>query len=206
MQLSENFVLEEFLRSQTAECTGGAMLDRQMNPERVIVENLQHLVTRALQPLRTLLRTPFQITSGYRCDELNSRIGGSSNSRHRFGQAADVILSDHFVNDTDPSIQRIRRIIDNKILKKIERLPRDDVNANFYLFATVCFYLTETDVDQVIHEYGEPGRPAWVHIASSRERNKRDIVIIPKAPAMENNRLSLEEALLVGCDWSQTRS
>lgn len=199
MRFSENFDLQEFLRSQTAERHGGEMLAQQMNPDRAIVENLQHLVTHAIQPLRTLLCTPFQITSGYRCDELNTHIGGSTNSQHRFGQAADVVMLDNFVNDPNPAIQRIKTIIDNKILKQIGRLPQSGVNANFYLFATACFYLNKTDVDQVIHEYGEPGRPAWVHISSSLQRNKREIVIIPKPQDLETNRLSLEEAMLMGC-------
>ncbi len=198
MRISENFSLQEFLRSQTAERQGGDLRAQQNNPDRTIVENLQHLVNTAIQPLRTLLRTPFQITSGYRCEELNQRIGGSTNSQHRFGQAADVIMLDTFVNDPNPAIQRIKKIIDNKILKKIGRLPQSGVNANFYLFATACFYLNKTDVDQVIHEYGEPGRPAWVHISSSPQRNKREIVIIPKPDDLETNRLSLEEALLMG--------
>jgi hypothetical protein len=156
-------------------------------------------VAKVLQPLRTLLRTPFQITSGYRCDELNTRIGGSVNSQHRLGQAADVVLSPQFVNDPNPAFQRIRKIIDNKILKKIGRLPQDGVNSNFYLFATACFYLDETDIDQVIHEYGHPGRPAWVHVSCSHQRNKREIMIMPKPHGMENRRLTMEEALIIGC-------
>lgn len=200
MRLSENFALQEFLRSQTAQRQGGEMLSKQMNPDHNIVENLQYLVTKALQPLRTLLRTPFQITSGYRCQELNTRIGGSSNSQHCFGQAADVVMFDNFLNEPNPVFERIKKIIDHKILKKIGRLPRTHANANFYLFATACFFINETDVDQVIHEYGQPGQPAWVHISSSPKRNKREIVIIPKPQDFAHNRLSLEEALMMGCD------
>ena len=199
MRLSDNFVLQEFLRSQTAERQGGDMLAQQMNPDRVIVENLQNLVANVLQPLRTLLRTPFQITSGYRCEDLNRRIGGSDNSQHCVGQAADVVMSDTFVNDPHPSIQRIKRIIDKKILKKIGKLPQNGVNSNFYLFATACFFLDETDIDQVIHEYGHPGRPAWVHVSCSPKRNKREIMILPKPEDLVSRRLSLEEAVSIGC-------
>ena len=199
MRLSENFVLQEFLRSQTAERQGGEMLLQQMDPDHTVLDNLQNLVTNVLQPLRTLLRTPFQITSGFRCDDLNRRIGGSINSQHCVGQAADVVMSHTFVNDPHPSIRRIKRIIDNKILKKIGKLPKNGVNANFYLFATACFYLDETDIDQVIHEYGHPGRPAWVHVSCSPQRNKREIMILPKPQDLESKRLSLEEAMAMGC-------
>lgn len=87
MKLSENFTLEEFLFSQTA--------TRQripMEPDEHVIKNLQDLVDRCLQPLRTRIGTPIRVTSGYRPPRLNTMIGGSKTSAHRFGRAADIIV------------------------------------------------------------------------------------------------------------------
>ena len=40
---------------------------------------------------RALLKRPIHITSGFRCPELNARIGGSKTSAHLEGRAADFI-------------------------------------------------------------------------------------------------------------------
>lgn len=84
MQLSKNFALHEFVRSQTAS-------RHQINntPPHDSVVALTHLVANLLQPLRDFLGRPITITSGFRCFDLNQRIGGSQNSQHMVGEAAD---------------------------------------------------------------------------------------------------------------------
>lgn len=196
MQLTKNFSLIEFLRSQTATRKGGEMLAAQMNPPARIVDNLRYLSVNTLQPLRTLLRTPFTISSGYRSPELNSHVGGSAKSQHMQGEAADIIMFGAFFDEDRPVQRRIHTILNNRIYDTIGRTPRKDCNANFYLFAAASLYLAEIDIDQVIHEYGSPGKPEWVHLASSRERNKREILLIAKG---QRNKLTLEEALELGC-------
>ena len=84
MNLSENFVLDEFLVSQTASRQG---IDNIPSPE--VVENLRNLVVNILQPLRNKLG-PMCISSGFRCPQLNSAIGGAVNSQHIYGMAADI--------------------------------------------------------------------------------------------------------------------
>jgi hypothetical protein len=56
------------------------------------IENLKFLCENVLEPLREFLNSPIIITSGFRCPELNNRIGGSSRSYHMKGLAADFIL------------------------------------------------------------------------------------------------------------------
>ena len=51
---------------------------------------LYALVQEVLDPLRKLIGTPIHVTSGYRCEELNAKVGGVPTSKHRFGQAADI--------------------------------------------------------------------------------------------------------------------
>lgn len=43
-----------------------------------------------LQALRDDVGTPLNIVSGYRCQRDNRRVGGSTNSRHLIGGAADI--------------------------------------------------------------------------------------------------------------------
>lgn len=179
MQLSENFTLGEFLRSDTAEKHVG-IVEQQYNPPEEIIDNLSYLCTHTLQPIRDKLGAPMKITSGYRCKPLNDLVGSTDRSQHLVGQAADVQLSVTFNKNT--------RYLNaaNKIRSRVKILTgrelRDDVNANFYLFCYVCLQLEQLNIDQVIHEFGSGlGKPAWVHIASSSGgRDTRQILTLGK--------------------------
>ena len=52
--------------------------------------NLERLVSRVLDPLREAWGSPIIVTSGYRCPELNARVGGVKTSYHPRGMAADI--------------------------------------------------------------------------------------------------------------------
>jgi zinc D-Ala-D-Ala carboxypeptidase len=84
-RLSRDFLLREFLYSETAERAGRAIV-----PPPEVVANLRMLCVELLQPLRNYIGRPFMITSGYRPDWLNRMIGGSLTSAHMYGLAADV--------------------------------------------------------------------------------------------------------------------
>lgn len=87
MRLSKNFTLEEFIYSKTA------LREHISNvANQDIIKNLGALVQNVLQPLRDRLNKIVNITSGYRCPELNKKVGGASNSQHQYGQAADIIV------------------------------------------------------------------------------------------------------------------
>lgn len=60
-----------------------------------IKTNLRRLCENLLEPLRTHLDTPIQITSGYRTPKHNRLVGGVANSAHLHGLAADFVLSGH---------------------------------------------------------------------------------------------------------------
>ena len=90
MNLSENFTLEEMLKSQTAERNG---YKEQFTPEQEAIDNLKLLCEKILQPLREHIALPLTISSGYRCNRVNGNVAGaSSTSQHPKGQAADVEL------------------------------------------------------------------------------------------------------------------
>lgn len=61
-------------------------------PSVMELNNLTSLVEHLLDPLRELLGKPINVSSGYRCKALNSKVGGSKTSQHMKGQAADIYL------------------------------------------------------------------------------------------------------------------
>lgn len=85
MNLTKNFQLWEFVKSATADRLG---IDNTPNEEEI--ENLRKLCKEILQPARDALG-PLRISSGFRSEELNTKVGGVENSDHRLGFAADVI-------------------------------------------------------------------------------------------------------------------
>lgn len=85
MNLSDNFTLEEMIRSDAA-----VRLGIHNVPNIDQMANLQRLCVEILEPLRAAIGKPIRITSGLRVPILNTIIGGASNSDHCLGRAADI--------------------------------------------------------------------------------------------------------------------
>ena len=84
MKLSNNFRLNELIRSQTAERKG---IDNTPSAEHQ--ENLKSLCTNVLQPIRDHFGKVVTVSSGYRSPELCIAIGSKTTSQHAKGEAAD---------------------------------------------------------------------------------------------------------------------
>lgn len=84
MNLSKNFTLKEFTKSQSAERLG---IDN--TPQGEHLESAKLLFEKVIQPVREFFG-PTVINSGYRSPELNAAIGGSPTSQHCNGQACDI--------------------------------------------------------------------------------------------------------------------
>jgi hypothetical protein len=84
VRLSENFSLQEFTKSQTAERKG---IDN--TPVEGHLENAKALFENVVQPVRDNFGVTV-INSGYRSGDLNYAIGGSNTSQHCKGQAVDI--------------------------------------------------------------------------------------------------------------------
>jgi hypothetical protein len=84
MKLTENFQLAEFTQSDTALRLGIKNI-----PSPTVIGNLK-IVADGLEKIRALLGHPITVTSGYRSPTLNRAIGGSTNSAHCLGYAADI--------------------------------------------------------------------------------------------------------------------
>jgi hypothetical protein len=121
-------------------------------------------------------------------------VGGSATSQHVKGEAADCSLSVLFL--TDERARPAREKIRTGVAAATGRQLRPDVGADGYLFAHVCLNLDALDIDQVIHEYGGGfGAPAWVHMSSSRQRDRRQILLVGSYTNNSYITGSVEEAL-----------
>lgn len=86
MHLTQNFTLEEFVRSATATAHH---IDN--TPSENVIANLKALCENVLQPLRNQFGA-ITIGSGFRCAKVNKLVHGASNSQHMTGEAADIHL------------------------------------------------------------------------------------------------------------------
>lgn len=85
MKISKNFSYDELVYSATAERLG---LDNTPNEKEKA--NLVRLVLEILQPIRDKWGRPIVVTSGFRSEAVNKAVGGTRNSQHRLGEAADI--------------------------------------------------------------------------------------------------------------------
>ena len=80
------FTINELTASATALREG---IDNR--PSKCAYHLLHVLVDQLLDPIREAWGEPIVVSSGYRCKELNTLIGGVKNSHHILGCAADII-------------------------------------------------------------------------------------------------------------------
>lgn len=108
MKITPHFSLSEFSRSSTAEF----LHIRNSIPDSVI-PNIKRLCS-VLEHARSIIGCPIIISSGYRCEKLNSVVGGSPKSYHRLGRAADLYPANgdldnlFFVLQSLPHVELIR--------------------------------------------------------------------------------------------------
>ena len=82
-----NFSISELIYSDTA-------IKHNINnmPDIKSLDNMLNLIYYCLQPIREKLNKPMIISSGYRCREVNSLVGGAQNSQHLKGEAVDFMV------------------------------------------------------------------------------------------------------------------
>ena len=79
-RLTANFTLAELTKTR---------FDLDNTPSPHVVQNLQLLAEKVLQPLRDAVG-PVNVTSGYRSKLVNQAVNGARNSDHLYGYAADL--------------------------------------------------------------------------------------------------------------------
>ena len=80
------FTISELTSSATALREG---IDNR--PSKCAYHLLHVLVDQLLDPIREAWGEPIVVSSGYRCKELNTLVGGAQHSHHLIGCAADLI-------------------------------------------------------------------------------------------------------------------
>jgi zinc D-Ala-D-Ala carboxypeptidase len=124
MNLSAHFTLAEFTDSQTAARQG---IDN--TPPADVVERLKR-TAQGLEAVRVRLGcAPIVISSGYRSPALNAAIGGSKNSQHMTGEAADF---------TCPRFGSPRQIVDALADSGV---PYDQIALEFNQWIHISFAL-----------------------------------------------------------------
>ena len=104
MRLTRSFSLEQLIYSETAE---RERIDN--TPGADILKNLE-LLALGLEQVQALIEHPLEISSAYRCPELNRRIGGASTSQHTQGHAADFTCAEF-----GPPLEIVKAICDSDI-------------------------------------------------------------------------------------------
>lgn len=132
MKLTKNFTSEEFEKSSVAKAN---KIDNTV--PYIYRENIAKLAE-ILQIIRDYWKEPIIINSGYRCKELNRKVGGASNSDHVFGCAVDITAKEKYKNKDlfnlilylvkDGRIS-LRQIIDEKKLSWIHISINSEFNA-----------------------------------------------------------------------------
>lgn len=79
------FTIEELCKSSVAKKN---KIDN--TPSEEIIENLTEFTDEFLDKLREAWGSPIKVSSGFRCEELNKKVGGSKTSAHLKGFAADL--------------------------------------------------------------------------------------------------------------------
>lgn len=77
-------------------------------------ENLQ-ILAEQLEVLREHFQKPITINSGYRSPEHNAKIGGTENSQHLLGKAADIVIDGI---SPDEVADAIEFLIEGKMMKQ----------------------------------------------------------------------------------------
>lgn len=149
--LSTHFTLEEMIYSDTAKKYG-----INNKPDELHTKVLKHTCEYLLEKIRALLNEHYKcqvimnITSGYRCPTLNTKIGGSSTSQHVRGEAADISCY---------------KVV-NKLKIKIKPL-------DVYNLIKTWVKQGKLSVDQCIYEVGSTYN-IWVHVSHSSAGATRD--------------------------------
>lgn len=99
------FTIEEMIKSDTAQSKG-----IQNIPSKEEEQNLISLIENILDPLREAYGKSIIVTSGYRCQKLNSAVGGAKTSQHLTGEAADIRSVEDTISENKKLFDLIQKL------------------------------------------------------------------------------------------------
>ncbi len=154
VSISKDFDLYSFLHSDTAERNKDLRI-KQYSIDSIVLSEIKK-TAELLQNIKDSFisshgfnekEISFRITSGYRSKDLNKVIGGSKTSDHMFGRAVDFKVYN----------------------KGVEFSSKEYILLFKHILKNFKFY-------QLIKEFGDVCRPAWVHL-SQREGNFKNEIL-----------------------------
>ena len=108
-KLTTNFTIEELTFSETAK-----RKNLRNEPSEEYLNNLKDLCEDVLEPLRTAIKSPLKITSGYRDKVVNHLVGGAANSQHIRGEAVDCVATKLTVK---AFFEKVKELVQDKKLE-----------------------------------------------------------------------------------------
>lgn len=93
-KISEHFTVFEIVNSITA-----LRLNIDNRPTTQVITNATLLIKNVLEPIRSHFNSPLIINCMFRCPALNHAVGGVTTSQHIKGQAADITVKNHSVQE-----------------------------------------------------------------------------------------------------------
>jgi hypothetical protein len=88
------FTIKELCYSDTAKLH---KIDN--TPTEEIINNLTEFTDNVLDVIREAWGSAIKVNSGYRCEKLNKKVGGSKTSSHKYGFAVDLKPVNGLIND-----------------------------------------------------------------------------------------------------------
>ena len=159
--LSPHFKLSEFERSATATRLG---IDNSVPSQ--YIPALQQLCKEILEPLREFINssTPTHkgekergllISSGYRCPQLNIKVGGVYSSQHTLGEACDIRIPEYDFTG-----------------KQGQRFTNTDILDRWF-----TWIMNNCDYDQLIKETTDR-RIYWIHVScrANKSKNRHQVI------------------------------
>lgn len=178
VRLGKYFTLDEFTKTSTG-------FDN--IPPPAVVQCLIKLVKYIWDPFREEIGMPVTITSGYRSDQVNSNVpGSSSTSQHPKGEAGDAVVSIPIAKTGQTEAQAKKQAfakIPSRVVTKysltennVEPMPKAHDSKTWWFKLTNQTIIDivrklKLPYDQIIDEHR--GQSRWVHISHKSSGTQR---------------------------------
>lgn len=155
LQLSQHFMLSDFLKSRVAQELG-------INnyPTLTIISNLQQVCLHVLEPIISHFGATIHVKSGYQCPEITHELGIPANSQHTTGEAIDfVVVLPGTRDQLDSLLQVFSWMCDHS--------PFDELYVE-------CIKLPEKKIRRIsrLNIKPESRYHFWIHVSYRQDRNK----------------------------------